>query len=157
MQILPECERFMRVLVIHGPNLNLLGTREPQIYGSQTLAEIDAAIEDEARSLGLEVASAQYNDEGDIIAAVHNARDTAEAIIINPGAYTHYSYAIADAISAVGLPAIEVHLSNVFAREPFRKISVIAPVCAGSIAGFGVKSYLLALRAAHFLQSADSP
>ncbi|MGZ3508119.1 MAG: type II 3-dehydroquinate dehydratase [Vulcanimicrobiaceae bacterium] len=138
----------MRVLVIHGPNLNLLGEREPDVYGTQTLAQIDAAITQTARELGIEVRSVQHNSEGAIIDALHSAPSACDAVIINPGAYTHYSYAIADAIAAISVPAIEVHLSNPYAREAFRRTSVVAPVCAGSIAGFGADSYILALRAA---------
>jgi 3-dehydroquinate dehydratase-2 len=138
----------MRVLVIHGPNLNLLGEREPDIYGKETLAEVDAAIARLAQELGVEVRAVQHNSEGGIIDALHEARKDCDAVLINPGAYTHYSYAIADAIAAIRIPVIEVHLSNVHAREEFRRKSVVAPVCKGSIAGFGVQSYLLALRAA---------
>ena len=138
----------MRVLVIHGPNLNLLGEREPHIYGTLTLADIDARIQTLAQELGLEVRTMQHNSEGAIIDALHAARKDADAVLLNPGAYTHYSYAIADAIAAIPVPVIEVHLSNVHAREAFRRNSVVAPVCAGSIGGFGVDSYLLALRAA---------
>jgi len=143
----------MRLLIIHGPNLNLLGTREPAIYGKKTLAEIDGEIADCAKALCLSVRTIQSNHEGEIIDALHAARTGADAVIINPGAYTHYSYAIADAISAIGLPVIEVHLSNIYAREAFRRTSVIAPVCAGSIAGFGAESYILAMRAAAALNS----
>lgn len=138
----------MRVLVIHGPNLNLLGEREPEIYGKQTLADIDAAIAALGRELSVEVRSVQFSGEGEIIDALHSARTDYDAVLINPGAYTHYSYAIADAIAAIAIPVIEVHLSNVHAREQFRRTSVIAPVCAGSVGGFGSNSYLLALRAA---------
>lgn len=138
----------MRVLVIHGPNLNLLGEREPDIYGKEALAEVDAAIARLAQELGVELRAVQHNSEGGIIDALHEARKDCDAVLINPGAYTHYSYAIADAIAAIRIPVIEVHLSNVHAREEFRRKSVVAPVCKGSIAGFGVQSYLLALRAA---------
>jgi 3-dehydroquinate dehydratase II len=138
----------MRVLVIHGPNLNLLGEREPSVYGTQTLADIDDAIVSLARELSIEVRSVQHSSEGAIIDALHAARKDYDAVVLNPGAYTHYSYAIADAIAAVSVPVIEVHLSNVHSREQFRRTSVIAPVCAGSIGGFGKNSYLLALRAA---------
>ncbi|HEV3154621.1 MAG TPA: type II 3-dehydroquinate dehydratase [Candidatus Baltobacteraceae bacterium] len=138
----------MRVLVIHGPNLNLLGEREPDVYGTQTLAQIDTAIAELAEELAVEVRAQQHNSEGAIVDALHGARGSFDAVIINPGAYTHYSYAIADAISAIATPVIEAHLSNIAAREAFRRISVIAPVCAGTIAGFGLQSYLLALRAA---------
>lgn len=138
----------MRVLVIHGPNLNLLGEREPNIYGSQTLAQLDHAIGEAAERLGLEVRIVQHNGEGAIVEEIHAARKTFGAIVINPGAYAHYSHAIADALAAARVPAIEVHLTNVYAREEFRRKSVVAPVCVGTICGFGAKSYLLALDAA---------
>lgn len=137
-----------RVMVIHGPNLNLLGTREPDLYGSRTLAEIDQMISAEAEQLGLEVRTAQANSEGAIVELIHQAGQWADAIIINPAAYTHTSVAIYDALLAVRLPAIEVHLSNVAARaEDFRHRSITAPACVGVIAGFQAYSYLLALRA----------
>ena len=134
--------------MIHGPNLNLLGEREPDVYGTQTLAQIDARIARLAGELKAEVRSVQHNSEGAIIDELHAARGAYDAVILNPGAFTHYAYAIADAIAAIGIPVIEVHLSNIFARESFRRVSVVAPVCAGTISGFGVDSYLLALRAA---------
>ncbi len=137
----------MNVLVIHGPNLNLLGTREPETYGSQTLAEVDAAIEREAERLGLRVRCVQHNSEGAIVDELHGARGAYDGIVLNAGAYTHYGYAIRDAIAAISVPTIEVHLSNTLAREPFRAVSVIGAVCRGSIAGFGVDSYRLALAA----------
>jgi 3-dehydroquinate dehydratase-2 len=137
----------MRVLVIHGPNLNLLGEREPEVYGTQTLADIDASLAALARELGVDVQCVQHNSEGAIIDELHASRSTYDAVIINPGAYTHYSYAIADAVSAIRIPVVEAHLSNIAAREQFRRNSVIAPVCRGSIAGFGARSYELALRA----------
>jgi 3-dehydroquinate dehydratase-2 len=138
----------MRVLVIHGPNLNLLGEREPKVYGKQTLADIDEVIAASARELSIDVRSEQHNSEGAIIDALHAAGKDYDAVLLNPGAYTHYSYAIADAIAAIAVPVIEVHLSNVHAREEFRRRSVVAPVCAGSVGGFGAHSYVLALRAA---------
>lgn len=137
----------MNVLVIHGPNLNLLGSREPEIYGRATLPDIDLRIAREAAALEVTVRTVQTNAEGEIVDALQAARAGVDGIVINAGAYTHYSYAIRDAIAAIGIPVVEVHLSNVAAREPFRAISVIAPVCLGSIAGFGVESYVLALRA----------
>lgn len=138
----------MRVLVIHGPNLNLLGEREPGVYGTQTLEDIDRAIVALARDLSIDVRAVQHNGEGAIIDELHAARSSYDAVILNPGAYTHYSYAIADAIAAIGIPVIETHISNTQAREAFRRTSVVAPVCKGTIAGFGAQSYLLALRAA---------
>ncbi|HET7814962.1 MAG TPA: type II 3-dehydroquinate dehydratase [Candidatus Baltobacteraceae bacterium] len=141
----------MRVLVIHGPNLNLLGEREPAVYGSHTLAQVDDAIRETAASLGIEVETQQHNGEGAIIDALHAARKSVDCVVLNPGAYTHYAYAIADAIAAIQIPVIEVHLSNVHKREEFRRKSVVAPVCAGSIGGFGVQSYVLALHAARAL------
>lgn len=138
----------MRILVVHGPNLNLLGSRDPAMYGAQTLAEIDEQIAGLAKELGVQVRSVQHNAEGAIIDELHAAGSACDAVVINPGAYTHYSYAIRDAIAAVNIPVVEVHLSNIFAREPFRSTSVLSAVCAGSIGGFGAFSYLLALRAA---------
>ena len=136
-----------RVLVVHGPNLNLLGTREPEIYGSTTLAEIDGALQSAARDRQVDVRSFQSNHEGAIIDALHDARESADGIIINPGALTHYSYAVADALSSVKLPAVEVHLSNIYAREEYRRKSVVGPVVVGTICGFGWRGYLLALDA----------
>ena len=140
-----------KLLVINGPNLNLLGTREKGVYGSATLEEIAASVNAEAQELGMEIDFIQTNHEGEIIDRIHSARDKYEAIIINPGAFTHYSLAIRDAIKAVEIPAIEVHLSNIYAREEFRSKSVIAPVCIGQVSGFGANSYLVALRAASLL------
>lgn len=137
-----------RVLVINGPNLNLLGTREKDVYGTGTLSEIAVAVNEEAGLLGLDVDFIQTNHEGEIIDKIHEARGSYDVLIINAGAYTHYSIAIRDAIKAVELPCIEVHLSNIYAREEFRSRSVIAPVCMGQISGFGAASYLIALKAA---------
>lgn len=140
-----------KILIINGPNLNLLGTREKDVYGTDTLSEIAAAVNNEAQLLGLDIDFIQTNHEGEIIDRIHEARSNVDLIIINPGAYTHYSIAIRDAIKAVELPCIEVHLSNIHAREEFRSKSVIAPVCTGQISGFGASSYIVALRAASLL------
>lgn len=135
------------ICVIHGPNLNLLGRREPEIYGSMTLEEINRQITALAGELGMEVRIHQSNSEGDIVSLIQEAAEWADGLIINAGAYTHTSLAIADAIQGVRLPAVEVHLSNVFARESFRQHSFISRVCVGQITGFGMHSYLLAVRA----------
>lgn len=138
----------MKILVIHGPNLNLLGTRETDIYGEQTLDDINAALTAQAKEHGVELRTIQSNSEGALVDAVQDARGWADAIIINPGAYTHTSIALRDAVAAVELPVIEVHLSNVHAREEFRRHSYIAPLTVGQIVGFGAESYRLALLAA---------
>jgi len=142
----------MKILVINGPNLNLLGEREPGYYGTDTLASINADLEKKAAELGTEIEFYQSNHEGAIIDRLHAARANAnggiDAIVLNAGAYTHYSYAIRDAIAAIKLPVVEVHLSNIHARDAFRETSVIAPVCAGQISGFGAYSYTLGLYAA---------
>lgn len=136
-----------RVLVLHGPNLNLLGLREPGIYGSLTLAEINRALEEEGKKLQAKVFPLQSNHEGVLVDAIHEALGQHEGILINPGAYTHTSVALRDAIAAVNLPTVEVHLSNIHRREEFRHHSYIAPVAIGQISGFGAQSYLLGLQA----------
>lgn len=137
-----------KVLVINGPNLNLLGIREKNIYGSVAYEDVLKSISQKAQELGFEVEFFQSNHEGEIIDKIHSAYfEKVDAIIINPGAYTHYSYAIHDAIKAVNIPTIEVHISNIHAREEFRRKSVIAPACTGQISGFGIKSYIIALYA----------
>lgn len=133
---------MLRVLVLHGPNLDLLGERDPKIYGSQTLEELNEFIREHARRMGVEVEFFQSNHEGALIDRLHEARRRVRGIVINPGALTHYSYALRDAIEAVGLPAVEVHLSDLHARELFRRISVIAPVCIAQVSGKGAQSYV---------------
>ncbi len=137
-----------RILVLHGPNLNLLGTREPAVYGRETLGEINTALEKLAQDRGATLRIVQSNHEGVLIDELHKAKAEGwEGLLINPGALTHYSYALRDAISAVELPAVEIHLSNVHKREPFRHQSVLAAVCVGQVLGFGWRSYLLGLQA----------
>ena len=137
----------MKILVLHGPNLNMLGTREPGIYGNLTLAEINKQINDLAAELHCDTNIIQSNSEGALIDVIQTAPGTCDGILINPAAYTHTSVAIRDALSAVALPTVEVHLSNIHSREPFRANSFIAPVVLGQISGFGAHSYLLGLRA----------
>ena len=135
------------VLVLHGPNLKLLGERETEIYGKLTLPEINRQVEELGSELGIEVRAVQSNLEGVLIDTLQEARLWANGVVFNPAAYTHTSVALRDAVAAIHIPVIEVHLSNVHAREDFRRLSLVAPVCAGSISGLGVQSYLLALRA----------
>ncbi|HOT43746.1 MAG TPA: type II 3-dehydroquinate dehydratase [Spirochaetota bacterium] len=135
-----------KLVVISGPNLNLLGTREPDIYGSRTLDDMKKQMLDHAKTAGCELDFFQSNTEGEIINYIHEHRD-ADGMVINPAAFTHTSIAIRDAIAAVRVPAVEVHLSNIHAREEFRRVSHIAPVCVGQISGFGIHSYLLGLSA----------
>lgn len=137
----------MIILVLHGPNLNLLGKREPEVYGRLTLEEINQRLDVLAKELGIEVRALQSNHEGVLIDALHDARTWADGVIFNPGGYTHTSVALRDAVAAIGLPVIEVHLSNTQAREEFRRHSLISPVCKGTIMGLGWHSYTAALRA----------
>lgn len=145
------------ILVIHGPNLNFLGKREPEIYGKKTLDDINSMLVKRAKEIGIELRVFQSNSEGGIIDIIQQNCDVA-GIIINPGAYTHTSIAIRDAISSTGLPTVEVHLTNIQAREEFRKHSLIAPVCVGQISGFGVQSYILGVEAlkSYIMQQIDN-
>lgn len=136
----------MKILVLHGPNLNLLGMRELEVYGSMTLAEINSKLIDQGREIGAEITCQQSNHEGALIDALQDARDWADGVVFNPGGYTHTSVALRDAVAAIGIPVIEVHLSNVYAREEFRRKSLLSAVCKGIVVGFGWKSYLLGLR-----------
>jgi 3-dehydroquinate dehydratase-2 len=135
------------ILLLHGPNLNLLGTREPALYGSDTLADINELCTSHALSRGVGLRAAQSNHEGIMIDSLHDARSWASGVVINPGAYTHTSVALRDAVIAIEIPVVEVHLSNIHAREAFRHVSMIAPVCVGQVIGFRVNSYLLGIDA----------
>ena len=138
---------MVKILIIHGPNLNVLGSRETAIYGVETLEELNSRCEALAKELGVGLDIRQSNSEGEIVDIIQQAAKSVKGIVINPGAYTHYSYAIRDALAAVKVAVVEVHLSNIYAREEFRHMSVIAPVVAGQISGFGADSYLLGIRA----------
>ncbi len=140
-----------KILIINGPNLNLLGIREKNVYGAETLSDIARKVNEEAEKLNIDVDFVQSNHEGEIIDRIQSARGKYDVLIINPAAFTHYSIAIRDAVKAVEIPTIEVHLSNIHAREEFRNKSVIAPVCVGQICGFGGNSYIAALHAAVLL------
>ncbi len=139
---------MVKVLVIHGPNLNLLGRREPSLYGTATLADVDRELRALGKELGAEVQTLQSNHEGTVIDHLHSAMGRFQAVVLNAGGLTHYSVALRDAVAAIQVPVVEVHVTNIHAREPLRRVSVIAPVVAGQIAGFGMHSYLLGLRAA---------
>ena len=147
---------MIKILLVHGPNLNMLGRREPEVYGTLTLDVINDRMKGLAEGNGAQLRIVQSNSEGALIDAIQEAADWADGIVINPGAYTHYSYAIRDALTSVHLPTIEVHLSNIHAREEFRHVSHVSPLAKGIVAGFGVHSYLLSLRAAVEVLSAKA-
>ncbi|MFF2887718.1 type II 3-dehydroquinate dehydratase [Paenibacillus sp. NPDC057967] len=138
---------MLRIAVLNGPNLNMLGIREPGVYGNESLSAIEAQVKSKGDELGVQVSCFQTNHEGDMIDRIHSAYGKEDGIIINPGAWTHYSYAIRDALSAISVPIVEVHLSNIHKREAFRHVSVVAPIALGQIAGFGASGYLMALDA----------
>jgi len=137
----------MKVLVVHGPNLNLLGDRETDIYGHESLEEIDQALKKRAKTNGIDIECFQSNHEGDIVETIQSKKDEVDGLLINPAAFTHYSIALRDAITATDLPVVEVHLSNIYSREDWRSKSVISPIAIGQISGFGMNSYLLGLEA----------
>lgn len=137
----------MKILILHGPNLNLIGTREPEIYGTKTLEEINERLIDFGKNLGAEVTCQQSNHEGDLIDALHDARIWADGVVFNPGGFTHTSVALRDAVAAIAIPVVEVHMSNVYQREEFRHHSFLSAVCMGKVVGFGWHSYMLGLRA----------
>jgi 3-dehydroquinate dehydratase-2 len=147
----------MKILILHGPNLNLLGKREPQIYGSLTLGDIDTKLLELGKELGAELKCFHSNHEGALIDALQDAQMWADGVVFNPGGYTHTSVALRDAISAIRIPVVEVHLSNVYAREEFRHVSAISAVCRGKIVGFGWRSYLLGLRALTEILNGETP
>lgn len=156
--MLNKTQSLLSVLVLHGPNLNLLGSREPGIYGKLTLKQIDHLLEQEAARLQTKVSVLQSNHEGVMVDAIHSAREQHQGIVINAGAYTHTSVALRDALAAVAIPTVEVHLSNIYQREEFRHHSFIAPIAIGQISGFGAESYRLGLQALiHYLRKLDVP
>ena len=146
----------MKVLFLNGPNLNLLGHREPEVYGRATLADIEAKVRERAKELKVQIDFRQSNQEGELVGWIQEAKEKFDVVVINAAAYTHTSIALRDAIAAVGLPTIEIHLSNVHAREEFRHKSLIAPVCCGQICGFGQKSYILALEASIYVKESKN-
>jgi 3-dehydroquinate dehydratase-2 len=143
---MPDESLQKRILVIHGPNLNMLGQREPEIYGDQSLDDIDAQLMELSNELGLDLETFQSNHEGEIVSKIQQALESCDGILINPAAYTHTSIAIRDALSLLDIPVVEIHLSNIYKREPFRHKSLIADIAAARIAGFGAQGYLLALQ-----------
>jgi len=148
---------LMKVLFLNGPNLNLLGQREPEVYGTTTLADIEARVKRRGLEKGVEVEFRQSNSEGELVNMIQSARGEFDVIVFNPAAYTHTSVALRDCIAAAGIPTIEIHISNIHAREEFRHRSLLAPVCQGQIAGFGVGSYLLGLEAASIVNGSTLP
>ena len=150
-----ERRGIMKILILHGPNLNLLGTREPEIYGSLMIGDLNTKLIEFAKELGADLKCFQSNHEGALIDALQDAQMWANGVVFNPGGYTHTSIALRDAITAIRIPVVEVHLSNVYAREEFRHISMISAVCKGKVVGFGWRSYTLGLRALTELLEAD--